>query len=150
MPLLANREGYFAALTAYRDGDLDTWLTVFADAVGLGAEAALRVTRGLARLRQEWDTQISTHRNGAARDILDRLPTNPVVTVASVRERNNISQPAAFTAIKKLEVAGVLRKTTVPTKGRAHVWIAQGVLDILTSLDRTLGQRRTGSPQQAS
>lgn len=144
--LLANREGYFAALSTYRDGDLDTWLATFAEAVADGARAALRVTQGLADLREDWNTRISTYRNGAARDILNRLPMNPVVTVASVRQRSRISQPAASTAIKKLETAGVLRRTMVPTQGRAHVWIALGVLDILMSLDRTLGQRQTAAP----
>ncbi|MGH1503199.1 MAG: Fic family protein [Acidimicrobiales bacterium] len=139
--LLAARSRYFEGLGAYRRGDLDEWVTTFATAVAVAARAATAVTIGLDRLRGEWGEQVRSHRDGTARAVLEHLPTDPVVTVASARALLGVSQPAAHQAIKRLEEAGVLRPTAVETPGKAKVWVAGGVLDVLGSLDRIIGRR---------
>lgn len=139
--LLARREEYFAGLGSYRAGDLNEWIATFADAVVVAARAATGVTIGLSRLSRSWQDQIKTHRDGTARAILESLPTNPIVTISSARALRNVSQPAALAAVTRLADTGVLRPTTVETPGKAHVWVAGGVMDVLASVEHSMGRR---------
>lgn len=141
--LLARRDAYFAGLNAYRSGHLNEWVQEFADAVSVAARAGTSVTVGLANLSRSWEDEIRTHRDGTTRAILESLTSDPVVTVASARALRNVSQPAALNAIAKLVDAAILRPTTVDTPGRAHVWVAGGVLDVLAGLERQIGARST-------
>ncbi len=139
--LLAARSTYFEGLGHYREGDLDTWIETFANAVNVAARAAIVVTEGLAALSLQWQEQVRTHRDGTTRAILEQLPSDPVVTIASARSLLNVSQPAAHQAIGSLVDAGVLRRTSVSTPGKAHVWVAGGVLEVLGAIERVIGPR---------
>lgn len=139
--LLARREDYFRGLEAYRAGDLDHWMQDFADAVAVAADAAVVVTSGLANLSRSWKEEVRTHRDGTTRAIIERLPSDPVVTIASARALRQVSQPAASNAVAKLVDIGILRPTVVETPGRANVWVAGGVMDVLAGIERQLGRR---------
>ncbi len=139
--LLARRSAYFAGLGSYRQGDLDGWTAEFARAVAVAADGAAIVTRELIALGERWQEQITTHRDGTTRAVLEGLPTNPVVTIASARALRKVSQPAALKAVTRLVDAGVLRPTVVKTPGKEAVWVAGGVIDALSSLERQFGRR---------
>jgi Fic family protein len=62
--------------------------------------------------------------------LLDRLPSNPVVTVPRASSLLGMTAPPARKAIELLEEIGVLRETTGKQRDRAYAYHAY--LDLLT------------------
>lgn len=66
----------------------------------------------------------------AAIQLIDRLPSTPVVTVPTVAGLLAVSAPTARKAVEILEAAGILRETS--GKQRDRVYAYEGYLGILT------------------
>ncbi len=139
--LLADPEGYFDGLTAYRDGDLGLWLTRFADAAARAAEHGQAVADEFEQLRREWWDEVKPRTGSTVEALLHVASRQPVMTVEHLRDAlPGASDPAIYRAIDRLCRAGVLVEVT--GYGRNRVWAAQDVLDLLDEFERTVGRRR--------
>lgn len=124
--LLNDTERYFRALDAYRAGDPNEIVKVLSDAALSAIENGRLLTADLEQIRMDWQ-QIAVGRAGsAARELLDILLAQPLIT--STRAIEMLGRTAVNTqrAIDSLVEAGVL--TQVGQTKRNRIWQAKEVL----------------------
>ena len=127
---------YYERLSSVRSaGDWEGWTAFFLECVHVAADDGVRVARNIHAL-------VGRHRNGilahdrstvAAIRLLERLPANPVVTVARASELLGLTAPAVRKAIELLEELDVLREVTGRQRGRA--WACHDYLEALIGDD---------------
>lgn len=124
---------YYARLAAVRDtGDWEGWTAFFLESVAAAADDGVAVARALHALIARDRNRLVTHARAtvAAIQLLDRLPSTPVLTVPRASGLLGITAPPARKAIELLESLGVLRETTGKQRDRAYAYSAY--LDLLT------------------
>jgi Fic family protein len=110
--VLATRPGeYVGGLEEYRYHDAVEWLIFFA----VATISAVRTARGLATriegLCDEWQARLGNpRRDAASRKLVDRLPAEPIITVARAAELAGVSNTAADNAVNALYEAGILTR----------------------------------------
>ena len=125
---LAFRRGqreYYARLAAVRsDGDWEGWNTFFLACVREAADDGVRIARALHSLIGRDRSLVLAHDRAtvAAIRLLDRLPSNPVVTVSKASEVLGLTAPPTRKAIELLERLGVLREITSRQRDRAYAY----------------------------
>ncbi len=135
--LAQNREGYIDGLVAYREGNFERWLTVFAAAAARAAQLASRYLTQVRDLQELWRAQLSNHgpvrQDAAAWQLIEMLPGHPVITVPVGVAKVNRTKPAVNGGINQLVKAGVLRPLSENKRNRA--WEATGLLALLARLE---------------
>jgi Fic family protein len=137
--LLAVRDDYFAALTAYRAGDAEPILRCVAGAARSGAHIGERLVGTLRDVRAEWDERLTARGGSAARAALDLLVRQPVVTARVVARELGVTAPTAQTAIARLVADGIVVESTGHRRNR--VYRAPDVLRALDEYADGLGRR---------
>jgi Fic family protein len=137
--LLSEVESYFAALTAYRDGDPSPIVHRLNEAVWSALANARLLIEELATLRADWEVRLTARKGSGARRALDVVLAQPVVHVRHVAQRLDLSPTAAQTAVDALVAAGILMPSG--TARRNRTWQAGEVLDALDTFARR-SQRR--------
>lgn len=131
---LKRRQGeYDARLTAVRtEGDWEGWTNFFLECVTDAADDGVRVAQAVHSLIGHDRSRVVGHARAtvAAIQLLDHLPSNPVVTVPRASSLLGMTAPPARKAIELLEEIGVLRETTGKQRDRAYAYHAY--LDLLT------------------
>lgn len=135
--LLADRDGYLAALTAYQQhADVRTWLMRFAEACTVAARHGQELGDRLEELDMSWRERDSAPRRGShAHRLLDHLIAYPVLNADVAARLLDTDQRQARRALDRLEQAGVL---TVSGGQRYRTWRAGGVLDLLDDFQDTI------------
>ena len=145
--LLTLRDQYYSALAAYRydghgeDGGAQSdaishWVEFFCHAVCLACERAQEFEDGMVGLRHSWELRVRPRANSATSLLLDALPGNPVISVASAARLTNRSYPAARAAVRALEAEGILFQSSKNRK--SGLYAAKEVLDAFTLYERSL------------
>lgn len=136
--LLATRSAeYVAGLTAYRFGELADWLGFFAQVTVAAAERARQLADRIDALVDGWLEQLGRPRSDAsARLLAERLPAEPILTVARAAEIAGVSNTAADRAVRALERAGVVAPLDERRWGRR--WEAGEVFTLLDAFEREL------------
>ena len=119
------QQEYYARLAAVRsDGDWEGWVTFFLECVHEAADDGVRVAQALHALVGRDRSRIIAHHRPtvAAIQLLERLPSNPVVTVPKALELIGLTAPPTRKAIELLESLGVLREITGKRRGRAYAY----------------------------
>ena len=127
---------YYARLAAVRtDGDWEGWTRFFLDCVREAADDGVRVARELHAIVGRDRRRILAHDRStvAAVQLLERLPSIPVVTVPRAAEMLHLTAPPARKAIELLESLDVLREISGKRRGRAYAY--QEYLDALIGDD---------------
>jgi Fic family protein len=147
--LLSERDGYFAALAAYqRDGDVDAWVTHFAQAAARAAKVSEALAHDLEGLTAEWYQRAGAPRAGSiTRRLVDILPSQPVVDTRTVAAALEVDKRTAQRGIERLAKAEVLREVTGYRRNR--VWAADELFDVLDGAQLTIG-RDTGGRRPAA
>ena len=111
---------YVDGLTAYRAGDLDAWISVFATAVTFACEAALQLGEEVVALRDRWEQRLVDRRREAGRRsprsdaaviaALDALVDLPAFHTRDLAERLGRTWRAAQDAVVELQEAGIVRE----------------------------------------
>jgi Fic family protein len=146
--LFRDREGYYAALDAYRRGDRGVAIvTAIAEAVLSAAADALRLSgqvahwqgRQLAALDGYLRDRSPTGRvrRGVAHRVVAALPTTPVLDAATVAAEFDVTPLAARNALEALTAAGVLRPDKKSDRTRT-VYVAAGLLDLVAEPGATV------------
>ncbi len=141
--LAADAKGYVGGLTAYREGQFDAWLQLFAQAVGSAAAKASELAARLSALQDAWRERAGRpRRDSAAEALIRELPARPIVTLATAVEMTGRSKQAANEAIAVLASAKVLKEVTLGKRNRA--WEARGLFDLINGVARELATPPAG------
>jgi Fic family protein len=127
--LLADTDRYFAALTAYRDGDLVPIVTEVSQAVFPALENSRRLVREVTDLRALWGEHIGARRGAAAWRLADLVMTRPVVDARLVATQLEVTPANAQGAIDRLVEDGVLEQ--IGHGMRDRIWQATEVLEAM-------------------
>ncbi|MDP3968598.1 MAG: Fic family protein [Nocardioides sp.] len=138
--LLSEVEGYYEALTAYRQGDLDPIVVAFSRAAFAAIANGEVLVRDLVALRDAWAGRVSARADASVWRALPQVMSQPAVTVNHLAQRLGISKPAAQTAIDQMVAGEVL--TPVNSYRRNRVWVAGEVVAVLDEFAERAGRRR--------
>lgn len=140
--LLSEVEGYYAALTAFRQGDLGPIVAAFSGAAFAAISNGEVLVSELVSIRNSWSMRIDARSHASVWQALPVVLGQPAVTVNYLADRLNVSKPAAQTAIDHMITAEVL----VPANNfrRNRVWVASEVTAALDAFAERSGRRHPG------
>ncbi|WP_430593745.1 Fic family protein [Isoptericola sp. QY 916] len=138
--LLTQIEQYFAALTAYRDGDARPIVERFADAARFAASSGSRLVDDLAaQIDVAREHLRGLRRQAVAWRVVPHLVSHPVVNARFLSDHLGMKGQTAQNALAQLADAGVLVERTGLRRNR--VWEHPGVLTVLDQYARSLLRR---------
>lgn len=137
--LLAHTDSYFAALTAYREGDASPIVARFADAAFAAIGNGRQLAAALLDVYEHWSATITVRRSAAVWQVLPLLLSHPAITSTIIQQATGLSQPAADGVIAHLRDAGVVTKAA--GSQRYVVWVAT---DVTRALDDFAERARRG------
>lgn len=138
--LIARRDSYFDALDAYREGDLERIVEMFASATLVAAKESDVTASRIRELPQQWRADLGrVRRGGAPLRMLDHLLSQPVISAADAESVLGGGTSVAYATLDRLQTAGILRPLT--DRKRNQVWGAAALLDELADLDARIQAR---------
>lgn len=137
--LLTDTAAYFAALDAYRGGDVDRIVQLFARAAIDVAERGSWLAAELVAVRDEWNEQLTARADALAWRVLDLLLQRPVLTTAAVSTEFGVSAETARNALDRLEADGVVISAQLDKRQRG--WRSPDVLALLDEFAEASGRR---------
>lgn len=121
-----HRDEYVARLQAIRDdGDWESWLRFFVDAIGQVAKEARETAAAILALRERDRARITTklgRRSPNALRLHDDLFKRPLTTASLVEDVLEVSQPTASALVRDLERIGLLTEVTGRQRRRVFVY----------------------------
>ena len=142
--LLAVRDDYFAALTAYRAGDPSPIIAITARAATAAAVESRTSTRALNELPAEWRALAAVAEGSVADRLIETLLDEPVISGDQAATAAGVAPATAYAALDRLVDAGVIAEIT--GRKRDRVWAAGDVLGELDELDRRIQLRMLDTP----
>ncbi len=128
--LLRETEGYFRALTSYREGDAAPIIAAFADAAWFAAQSGMELIDRLARLADEARENLRGFRSDAnVWKVVPLLISHPALTVPALSQLTGLTPQSAVRTLGQLADADVLAERTGHRRNR--VWIHEGILQVL-------------------
>lgn len=137
--LLSDTAAYFAALDAYRGGDVDRIVQLFARAAIDVAERGSWLAAELVAVREEWNEQLTARADALAWRVLDLLLQRPVLTTAAVSTEFGVSAETARNALDRLEADGIVISAQLDKRQRG--WRSPDVLALLDEFAEASGRR---------
>lgn len=137
--LLTDTAAYFAALDAYRGGDVDRIVQLFARAAIDAAERGSWLAAELVAVREEWNEQLTARADALAWRVLDLLLQRPVLTTAAVSTEFGVSAETARNALDRLEADGIVISAQLDKRQRG--WRSPDVLALLDEFAEPSGCR---------
>jgi Fic family protein len=141
--LLGDTEGYFGALTAYREGDVRPIIETMSDAAFAAITNGRSLEKDITAIAAGWEVAVQARSDSSVHGLKNLLLRQPVVTIAIVARELGVSEQAADASIKKLVDAGILFQSTAGRRNR-H-WQATEVLDALDEFGARARRQRPGS-----
>jgi Fic family protein len=124
------REYYDHLLQISQTGEWQPWIQFFLRAVRQESDAAVRYTRAILDLRNQYREKIEQAGASAqALKIVDDLFITPAVTVTGVAKRLRASYPTAELLVRKLVRAGILSSDKIRRRNR--VFHAAEILNLV-------------------
>jgi len=137
--LLADVEGYHAALTAYRAGDVDPIILAFADASLRAVGNARQLVAEIDAVRADWDSRLTARRDSNAWKLLDVLVRRPVLDSATAASELGVKQPNVYPPLRALVDAGILKSNAEHQLG--PFWRTDEVLAAIDRFAKRAGRR---------
>jgi Fic family protein len=139
--VLATRsDEYIAGLGEYRFQDAVEWLMFFSGVTIAAARKAHRLATIVEELVDGWLARLGDPRSDASsRKIVERLPAEPIITVARAAAMVGVSTTAADNAVRTLQEAGILKPLNEKRWGRR--WEAPDIFTLLDDFERELATR---------
>lgn len=120
-----NRETYYDLLQKVRlEGDWESWVSFFAEAVEVTAEQAVATTKTLLTVAEEDRTRIRTLKrvSGTVMQVHQAMVQKPLNTIQKIRETTGLSQVTIAAALKSLEKLGIVRELTGKQRYRHYCY----------------------------
>jgi Fic family protein len=140
--LLAEVDGYFDALTRYREGEPFAIVEAFGAAAFQAIANGRRLVDDLHAIRAGWQERVRARRDAAAWRVAHLLLRQPVISAGLVASELGIAPQNSYRSLRPLLAAGVLVEFTDRT--RNQLWRAPEVLDALDSFAARAGRRVRG------
>ena len=140
--LLTDVDGYFAALTAYRDGDPNPVVTAFTRGTIAALTNATALVAELRAIRAGWQDTVRARADAGAWRVADLLLRQPVLDSPLVGRELGVPPQNAVRVLAPLIEAGVLTEFTGQKRNR--MWQAREVLDALDAFATRAGRRSAG------
>jgi Fic family protein len=140
--LLADVNGYFDSLGAYRAGDVDSYLQHFAAATSRASAQAQILGQELSLVASEWHASQAFRPGSIAASIASGLIQQPVISASQNAALGRRDVSSIYRAIDLLVDQGILSEITESKRNR--VWVAKEVTAALDEFSRRLGQRQDG------
>ena len=137
--LLSDTDGYLAALTAYREGDLAPIVERFAHASERAVVNGRQLITALREIRASWNDRVTARSDSAVWRVADLLTRRPVVNGVLLRDELGISTDHPRRYMGPLAEAGIVVEFTDRARNRA--WRAPEVLDALDDFAERAGRR---------
>ena len=135
--LASDRDRYVQGLTAFRHGDVGSWIEQFAAAAARGTQLAAAYLGAVTGLMERWRSLLTRgpapRSDAAAWAVIDVLPAHPVITAPVAAAATGRAKAAIHQAIRQLAESGVLEPLTTSKRNRS--WEAVGLLDLLEGLE---------------
>jgi len=148
--LATNAKAYVQGLTDFRRGELTAWCSSFAISCRSAASESERLAERIGELQADWRRRAGPPRRSSAADrIIDALPGQPILSVATAQQAVGGSAEAVRLALNALEERRVVRKIT---HGRyARAWAADELFEILNEYEHGLAMpTRAAEPRRRS
>lgn len=137
--LLTNTDSYFAALTAYRDGDPAPIVRRVSEAAVVAVFNGRQLVSDLHAVREEWNGKITARSDSAVWEIADLLLRRPVINTALLTEQLGIDSKHARRYLDPLSEAGIILETSAGPRSR--VWRSP---EVIAALDAFAERARRG------
>jgi Fic family protein len=139
--ILTDLDGYFGALDAYRGGNVDAIVDVFAQAALSGLGNAERLAGEIRSLQTSWDDRMRGLRADATARKITRLTIeHPVLNARLVTTETGASTPVIANAFAQLVELGILRPGN--SKRRNRIWVNLEMVDALDAFAARSGRRQ--------
>lgn len=116
---------YYEKLMKVRtENDMTGWLLFFLNGIIETAKQGVTTFDNIWHLQKETDKKLQTLgiRVGNARQLINILYQNPMITANQLVESISISAPSAYTLLRKLEDLGILKEVTGGQRGRLYAF----------------------------
>lgn len=137
--MLADTRRYFSHLTAYRAGDVDTFVGYLASAAVHASQASEESAMALSELPERWKHRASPRANSADDALITGLLDSPILNADMAQQITGTSDASTYRALGRLVDAGVLE--LISTSKRNQIWAATDVLAELDALSDAIGRR---------
>ena len=137
--LLTDTSAYFAALDAYREGDVAPIVSTFVDATFRAVSLGGWLAGELRAIRAEWEDLLTVRRGANAWRMLDVLMRHPVVDARVLAAQLGIRTENTYAPLAALEAAGIVVEST--DRARNRRWRAPAVLAALDGFAQRAGRR---------
>ena len=137
--LLTNTDSYFAALTAYREGDSAPIVRRLSEAAVAAVFNGRELVNELHTVRAEWNNKITARSDSAVWQIADLLLRRPVINTTLLTEELGIESKHARRYLQPLSVAGIIIETS--SGPRSRVWRSP---EVIAALDAFAERARRG------
>jgi Fic family protein len=135
MVLASHARRYIAGLVDFRQGRVDDWIGLFADAVTTAAEATKVLWDQIEALLAGLIVRAGSPRgDSVARKIILGLPAQPVVSADTAAARYAVTPTAARAALNRLQESEVLIPTRVG-RSRDREWISDELFQLLDAFE---------------
>lgn len=138
--LLRDRDGYVAALDAYREGDVGPVVSAFALASLHAVEHGRMMRRRLDDVRAGWRARVLARADSAVWRLLDAFIAHPVLDAPTAARLIGVAETNVHRHLRALTDAGAL-VARQHHQGRRTLWRAPDVLDVLDAYARDVGRR---------
>jgi Fic family protein len=138
--LLADTDRYFAALAAFRAGDVQMIVTRVCEAVFPALDNSRQLMREVREAHERWSAQITARRGASAWRLADLLTRRPVIDVRLAAAELGVTTANAQLAVDRLVDDGVLEQ--VGNGARDRVWQAPEILAAMEAFADRSHRRR--------
>jgi Fic family protein len=137
--LLADVDGYHAALTAYRAGDLEPIVASFAEASLRAVTNARKLVSDIDTIVDGWRARVKARSDSGVWRVLEVIARTPVVDAALVAAALGIRTQNAYPLLGDLTEQGVLNAKTEHRFG--SVWRSDEVLNAIDQFAQRAARR---------
>jgi len=138
--LLTDTDSYFAALTAYREGDPAPIVRRVSEAAVAAVFNGRQLVSDLHAVRAGWNDTITARSDSAVWQIADLLLRRPVINTALLTEELGIESKHARRYLEPLSKAGIILETS--SGPRSRVWRSP---QVIAALDAFAERSRRGA-----
>lgn len=140
--LLQDTSLYFAALTAYREGDLAPIIRAFSSACTASIDNGIRLIEQLNTFRESAFAETSARRGSAGWRSIDLLMTHPVIDAKTIANELGITAQNAQNGINRLVDDGILHPGSASRRNRHYE--SRAVLQALDAFAQRARRPRRG------
>lgn len=135
--LSARPTSYIEGLEGFRAGLVEAWCASFAGSCARASVLSVELAEEVARLLDEWyERAARPRRDSTAARIIPLLPSQPIVSAATIRAALNTRHQRALEGLKVLADHGVVRQIT--ESGYDKQYAADELFSVLEAYERRI------------